>query len=188
MVDVRVPSALAIQASTFRLDLCQPMAPALPVGERGFRQVPVSWAALKQAAACQWAVSHGAVPKAQGASKCFNDNQREPVTEPHLSSSRPMRPVRWRPGLRSPDVRAGPYRGAITNVRALPRCHLFRSGRPFLNFRFFECEQFDTELSVRWVPNELCWIAITRAKWLMRCLIQRYSISSATPWMRLGDE
>src|SRR5689334_4251637 len=87
------------------------MAPALPVGERGFRQVPVSWAALKQAAACQWAVSHGAVTKAQGASKCFNDNQREPVTEPHLSSSRPMRPVRWRPGLRSPDVRAGPYRG-----------------------------------------------------------------------------
>jgi hypothetical protein len=53
LVDVRVPSALAMQASTFRLDLCQPTAPALPVGERGFRHVPVSWAALKQAAACQ---------------------------------------------------------------------------------------------------------------------------------------
>jgi hypothetical protein len=39
-----------MQASIFRLDLCQPMASTLPVGERGFRHIPVSWATLKQAA------------------------------------------------------------------------------------------------------------------------------------------
>src|SRR6185437_3179818 len=96
--------------STLRLDLCRPMAPALPVGERGFRQVPVSWAALKQAAACQWFVSHGAVTKAQGASGVL-------VTiRARQSLSRTCRLAAdengaLAAGLRSPDVRAGPHRG-----------------------------------------------------------------------------
>jgi hypothetical protein len=42
------------------------MAPALPVGERKLRQVPVSWAALRQAAACHYLCIRGTEIKAQG--------------------------------------------------------------------------------------------------------------------------
>lgn len=38
---------------TFRLELCQPMKPALPVAKRRLRQVAVSWTAVRQASACQ---------------------------------------------------------------------------------------------------------------------------------------
>ena len=42
------------------------MAPALPVGERRLRHVFVSWAALKQATACQYLCICGIETKAQG--------------------------------------------------------------------------------------------------------------------------
>ena len=52
--------------STFRLELRQPMASALPVGERRLRQIPVSWAALRQATACHYLYTCGTEIKAQG--------------------------------------------------------------------------------------------------------------------------
>ena len=42
------------------------MAPALPVGERRLRHVAVSWAALRQAVACQYLRICGIEAKAQG--------------------------------------------------------------------------------------------------------------------------
>jgi hypothetical protein len=56
VADLGVPSAPAMQASIFRLvffrlELCQPITPALPVGERRLRHVAVSWTALRQATA-----------------------------------------------------------------------------------------------------------------------------------------
>ena len=52
--------------STFRLELCQPLASVLPVGKRRLRHVAVSWAALGQAAACQYLCICGTEIKAQG--------------------------------------------------------------------------------------------------------------------------
>ncbi|MGB5184682.1 MAG: hypothetical protein WBO12_21175 [Xanthobacteraceae bacterium] len=49
-----------------RLELCQPITPALPVGKRRLRHVAVLWAALGQAAACQYFRNCGAETKAQG--------------------------------------------------------------------------------------------------------------------------
>ena len=43
--------------STFKLEMCQPMAPVLPVSERKLRHVAVWWAAPRQATACQYLVT-----------------------------------------------------------------------------------------------------------------------------------
>jgi hypothetical protein len=43
--------------STFGLEMCQPMAPVLPVSERKLRHVAVWWAAPRQATACQYLVT-----------------------------------------------------------------------------------------------------------------------------------
>jgi hypothetical protein len=50
VADLRMPTASQSKPQTFRL--CQPMTPALPVGERRLRHVPVSWAAVRQDTAC----------------------------------------------------------------------------------------------------------------------------------------
>ena len=52
--------------TTFRLELCQPMTSALQVGERRLRHVAVSWAALRQANACQHLRICGTETKGQG--------------------------------------------------------------------------------------------------------------------------
>jgi len=52
VADLQVPLAPTMQASIFRLELCRPMTPALPVVERKLRHVAVLWAAVRQAAAC----------------------------------------------------------------------------------------------------------------------------------------
>ena len=52
--------------STFRLEMCQPMAPVLPVSERKLRHVAVWWAAPRQATACQYLSNCGTGGKAQG--------------------------------------------------------------------------------------------------------------------------
>jgi len=55
VADWPVQSAPAAQTSIFRFELCQPMTPALPMGERRLRHVAVSWAARKQTtAACRY--------------------------------------------------------------------------------------------------------------------------------------
>ena len=67
MVDLRVPTASAMQAKTnFQIRICQPMASALPVCERRLREVAVLWAALGQAVACQYLLICGTEIKAQG--------------------------------------------------------------------------------------------------------------------------
>jgi len=53
----------ASQYRPFGLELCQPMASVLPVGERRLRHVAVSWAAPRQATACQYLRNCGAPPQ-----------------------------------------------------------------------------------------------------------------------------
>jgi hypothetical protein len=56
----------------FGLEFCQPMAFALPVGERGLRHVAVSWTTLRQAAACHCLCICGIETEAQGRAENLN--------------------------------------------------------------------------------------------------------------------
>jgi hypothetical protein len=92
-----VPTASQSKPQLFRL--CQPMTPALPVGERKLRRVSALWAAVRQAAACHYATIYRRRDRSARLSKKFSSraicmvgaNRGKKRTAPGALSVRPCR-------------------------------------------------------------------------------------------------